>query len=192
MKLFLSRLAILLAICAPYSSSRAQTAVSSEDKKAPTVASVLDQQLSMVEKTVVTAAEAMPEEKYSFVPATGEFKGVRTFGQQVKHVGWANYRFFGDILGQKLEAQVGMNGPDSVQTKEQILNYLRDSYALGHRAIATITAENLVTQVPNPRFDFMSTRLALVVVACRHAFDIYGQMVVYLRLNGIVPPSSRQ
>jgi hypothetical protein len=190
MKIALSVLAILFTICAPYSSIQAQTAA--EEKKVPTISSVLDQQLSMVEKAVVSAAEAMPEEKYSFVPTSGEFKGVRTFGQQVKHIAWANNRFFGDILGEKLETHVGMNGPDSMQTKDQILSYLRDSYTLGHRAIATITAENLVTQVPNPRFDFMSTRLALVVLACRHGFDIYGQMVEYLRMNGIVPPSSRQ
>ena len=158
----------------------------------PTVASVLDHQFSGVEAELVPAAEAMPADKYSFAPSQGEFKGVRNFGQQVKHVAWANYRFFGDILGQKLEAQAGMNGPDSVQTKDEILKYLRNSFALGHTAIATITAENLVTRVPNPRFDFMSTRLALVVVACRHAFDIYGQMVIYLRMNGIVPPASRE
>jgi hypothetical protein len=192
MKIALSALAILFTICAPYSGIQAQTTASSKDKKVPTISSVLDQQLSMVEKAVISAAEAMPEERYSFAPTSGEFKGVRTFGQQVKHIAWANNRFFGDILGEKLEAQVGMNGPDSMQTKDQILSYLRDSYTLGHRAIATITAENLVTQVPNPRFDFMSTRLALVVIACRHGFDIYGQMVEYLRMNGIVPPSSRQ
>ena len=43
---------------------------------------------------VVGAAEAMPADKYDFVPTTGEFKGVRTFGQQVKHLAQANYEFF--------------------------------------------------------------------------------------------------
>src|ERR1019366_2613588 len=101
----------------------------------------LDFQLSIEEREIVGLAQAMPEDKYSFAPTNGEFKGVRTFAQQVKHVASSNNRFFGAILGQAVSTGPaegeGSNGPDSIQTKEQILKFLRDSFALGHKAIAT-------------------------------------------------------
>ena len=161
----------------------------------PTIASVLDFQLTLVEREFVSAAEAMPEEKYSFAPTNGEFKGVRTYAQQVKHVATLNNRFFGSILGQDISTGPpegeGSNGPDSIQTKEQILKYLRDSFALGHKAIATITADNALSNVKNPPIPFFRTPLAIASFACVHAMDHYGQMVEYLRMNGIVPPASR-
>jgi uncharacterized damage-inducible protein DinB len=162
---------------------------------APTIASVLDQQLKIVEGEFVSAAEAMPEDKYSFAPTAGEFKGVRTFAEQVRHVGDANYQFYSRILGQTAPSNPGENGPGSVKTKEEILKYLRDSFALGHRAIATITAENaaapLIDTSGKPLQGPFSTRLALADIGCWHSFDHYGQMVEYLRMNGIVPPASR-
>ena len=161
----------------------------------PTIASVLDKQLSIVEKEFVEAAEAMPEDKYSFAPTAGDFKGVRTFAEQVKHVGDSNNFFFGRILGQEAPSNPGENGPASVKTKEQILKYLRDSFALGHRAIATITAENAVAVLTDasgkPRGGDFNTRLALARIGCWHTFDHYGQIVEYLRMNNIVPPASR-
>jgi uncharacterized damage-inducible protein DinB len=160
----------------------------------PTIASVLDQQLSEVESQLVSAAEAMPEEKYSFAPSAGEFKDVRSFALQVRHVAFANHVFFGTILGEKQPAPAptasGRNGSDSIKTKAQILEYLRDSFAMGHRAIATITPDNLVTIVENAPVPRFNTRLALATHACSHAYDHYGQMVEYLRMNGIVPPAT--
>ena len=170
--------------------------LSAQEKSAPspTVASVLDQQLSEVESQFVPAAEAMPEEKYSFAPSTGEFKDVRSFALQVRHVAFANHVFFGAILGEKPPAPAptasGRNGPDSIKTKAQILEYLRESFAMGHRAIATITPDNLVTIVENAPVPRFNTRLALATHACSHAYDHYGQMVEYLRINGIVPPAT--
>jgi uncharacterized damage-inducible protein DinB len=158
----------------------------------PTIASVLDQQLTFAENDFVAAAEAMPEEKYSFAPSTGEFKDVRSFALQVRHVAFANHVFFGAILGEKPPAPTasGRNGPDSIKTKAQILEYLRESFAMGHRAIATITGDNLVTIVENAPVPRFNTRLALATHACSHASDHYGQMVEYLRMNGIVPPAT--
>jgi uncharacterized damage-inducible protein DinB len=162
----------------------------------PTITSTLDFQLSIVEREFVSAAEAMPEDKYSFAPTNGEFKGVRTFAQQVKHVATVNDRFFGGILGQpspaaanQLEAE---NGPDSIQTKAQILQYLRDSFVLGHKAVATIDARNAFTPLKTSPTPFLKTSAAVGFFACAHAMDHYGQMVEYLRMNGIVPPASRQ
>jgi uncharacterized damage-inducible protein DinB len=161
--------------------------------KGPTISSVLDEHLRAAEEVIVSTAMAMPEGKYSFVPTNGEFKGVRSFAEEVKHIATANNAFFGTILGGKFDDQVARsNGPDSVKTKAQILQYLRDSYALGHRAIATITAENATAPLAQTEDNlFIGTRLALANISLWHAFDHYGQMVEYLRMNGIIPPLTR-
>lgn len=172
-----------------------QKKVFAEPESAPTIASVMDTQLRLVESQVVPAAEAMPEDKYSFVPTHGEFKEVRTFALEVKHVAAANFAFYSVILGQDPPPGANLigttNGPDEVKTKEQIVNYLKDSFALGHKAIATLTAQNAVTPLVNPPIPFMNTRLAMASFSCSHAWDHYGQMVEYLRMNGIVPPTSQ-
>src|ERR1700745_2709539 len=72
------------------------------------------------------AADAMPEDKYSFAPTSGEFKGVRTFAQQVKHVAAVNYIFGSTILNEKPPIDVGgENGPDSVKSKAEIMKFLK-------------------------------------------------------------------
>ena len=156
-----------------------------------TIASELDNQLTELESAFVSLAEAMPEDKYSFAPSTGEFKGVRTFAQEVKHVAFANHVFFGAIVGEKAESGPGREGPESIRTKAEILGYLRESFALGHRAIGTITPDNAVTVMQNAPVPRFKTRLAMATHACAHAYDHYGQLVEYLRMNGIVPPASR-
>jgi uncharacterized damage-inducible protein DinB len=156
-----------------------------------TPASVMDRSLSGVEKEFVTAAEAMPEDKFSFAPTTGEFKGVRTFAQQVKHVAAVNYMVFAAMLGEKAPDTGGENGPDSLKTKAEIVKYLKESFLLGHRAMAGMTPDNLVEPIANPFGPRPVTRLALGNSIVGHCFDHYGQMVVYLRMNGIVPPASR-
>jgi hypothetical protein len=163
--------------------------------KVVTVATTLDMNVSIIEREFVSAAEAMPEDKYSFAPTNGEYKGVRTFAQEVKHVAAANTLFYGAILGQAPPQDSGrgegVNGPASIATKEQIVQYLKDSFALGHRAVATITVENELTPVPHPPLPILGTPLALASFAPAHAFDHYGQVVEYLRMNGIIPPASQ-
>lgn len=160
-----------------------------------TLQSTLDMQLSIVEREFEGAADAMPEDKYDFAPTNGDFKGVRTFAQQVKHVATANDRFFGSILGHPPATASDQfeqeNGPDSIKTKAQIMQYLRDSFAEGHKAIASITNENAFEPLSKSPTPFLRTRAAIVIFACVHANDHYGQMVEYLRDNGIVPPASR-
>jgi len=161
----------------------------------PTIASVMEQQISLLESQFVPAAEAMPESKYSFAPTSGEYKRVRTFALQVKHVAQANVVFYGSILGQPLPAGVNlagaMNGPDDLQSKAQIVKYLKDSFALGHKALATLTLQNALVPVPKPLVRSIETPLALATFGCGHAWDHYGQIVEYLRMNGIVPPASQ-
>lgn len=165
-------------------------------KPQPTVTSVLDRSFSGIEKEFVDAADAMPEDKYNFAPTSGEFKGVRTFAEQVKHVAVTNYNVFAAILGEKPPVDVGgdsESGPAGLKTKADIMKFLRDSFAYGHKAIATINEKNLVEPMKNPFGGKNSvTRLGLTTLIIGHCFDHYGQLVEYLRMNGIIPPASRK
>jgi len=162
----------------------------------PTLASMMEAQLGLVESTLVPAAEAMPADKYSFAPVEGRFNGVRTFALEVRHVATANFIVYSAMLGQAPPAGVTVagagNGPEDLKTKEQIVQYLKDSYALGHKAMAALTAANAMTPLDHPPIAIpsLNTRLALAIFSFSHASDHYGQMVEYLRMNGIVPPAS--
>ena len=163
-----------------------------------TVAQIMDRSLTNVENEFVPAAEAMPEDKFGFAPTQGEFKTVRTFALQVKHVAHTNFMIFAGMLGEKPPANVDPkedNGPESMTAKADIIKYLKDSFAMGHRAMATLTEANLTERLtPNP-FGGNGpgpTRLGIANLTLWHSFDHYGQMVEYLRMNGIIPPASRQ
>jgi uncharacterized damage-inducible protein DinB len=159
----------------------------------PTIAAVVDREISNVEKQIVDVAEAMPEEKFNFSPESlnipgSDYKGVRAFAGQVKHVAASNYFIWSPLTGDKLpEGLKDGNGPQNLKTKAEIISFLKDSFALGHKAAATLTAENMLQNPGSSK----STRLRLAVFGVEHAFDHYGQMVEYLRMNGIVPPASR-
>jgi uncharacterized damage-inducible protein DinB len=157
-----------------------------------TVTEVLDHTVLNVEHEFVPAAEAMPEDKFGFAPANGEFKGVRTFGQQIKHVAAVNYELGAAILEEKPPVDIGdESGPASITTKADILKYLNDSFAYVHKAVRTINDKNLVETVKSPFGEGRVSRLGLATSVAAHGFDHYGQMVEYLRMNGIVPPASR-
>jgi hypothetical protein len=159
----------------------------------PTVASVVDRQVTNVEKLILDVADAMPEEKYGFSPETlklpgAEYKGVRSFGVQLRHIAASNNILWAPLTGEKLpDDYKGGNGPEALRSKAEIVKFLKDSYALGHRAAATLTERNMLL----PPEGSKSTRLHLATFAVAHAYDHYGQMVEYLRMNGIVPPASR-
>ena len=158
-----------------------------------TISEALDSWIANAERHVMGVADAMPEEKYSFAPdvAIGEFNGVRTFAQQAKHLAANNYWMTALILGDKPSAEMyNETGPDSVKTKAEIMEYLKGSFTALHRAIATIDQNNVVEQMKTPT-GWQKTRLSFAVDAVAHSFDHYGQMVVYLRMNGIIPPDSR-
>jgi len=147
--------------------------------------------LGIAEHDFVPAAEAMPEDKYSFAPTSGEFKGVRTFAEQVKHVSAANYMFGASILGEKPPVDLGgENGPDSLKSKAEIVKFMNDSFAYLHKALASVSEKNQLDQIESP-FGVKVSRLSLASFSTAHPFDHYGQMVEYLRMNGIVPPASR-
>jgi uncharacterized damage-inducible protein DinB len=157
-----------------------------------TISQVLDGGIKNVESELVPAAEAMPEEKYDFAPTNGEFKGVRTFAQQIKHVAAVNYLVGASILGEKPPVDTnGEKGADSLKSKADILKFLKDSFIYAHKAAATITEANALAPIPTPFGKEKGTRMGLATVFAWHGFDHYGQMVEYLRMNGIVPPASR-
>ncbi len=181
----------------------AQTAVAAPQQAGGTRAAALDSHrekraiqvfLKSVQTQIVSAADAMPADKYKFVPTDGEFKGVRTFGQQVKHLAATNHILAAAALGEEAPAGAGDEmGPETVRTKAEILDYLNASFAHLGKAIEAIDDQNAAVKSSpiSPLKATETTRLALTVEALIHAFNHYGQMVEYLRMNGIVPPASR-
>jgi uncharacterized damage-inducible protein DinB len=182
--------------CIAFCMLAVSTVVAAQDNKGKaehrTVTQVLDGAVANVEREFVPAAEAMPEDKFGFAPTSGEFKGVRTFGEQVKHVAAVNYIYGAAILGEKVPVDVGdESGPASLKAKAEILNYLKESFAYVHKAVQTINDKNLVEPLKSPFGEGSVTRLGVATSVAAHGFDHYGQMVEYLRMNGIVPPASR-
>ncbi len=150
--------------------------------------------LKSVEKQIVSAAEAMPADKYGFVPTDGEFQGVRTFAQQVKHLSATNHILAAAALGEEPPSGAGdETGPETVRSKAEILSYLSSSFAHLDKAMDAIDEKNstIKSSAISPLKKTETTRLALTAEALIHAFNHYGQIVEYLRMNGVVPPASR-
>ena len=148
-----------------------------------------DSELSRTEREVTRLAQAMPAEKYNFAPTNGTFNGVRTFAGQVKHIATYAYQLASSDLGEKPPVDIGKddNGPDSLQTKEQILAYLKGAFAMAHRSVAHLTEQNQMEPVKSLYGERTRPRIAAMTMYNWHAFDHYGQMVVYARMNGVVP-----
>jgi len=141
--------------------------------------------LGIVEKEFVSAAEAMPDEKFNFAPTQGEFKGVRSFGAQVKHVAESNYYFFGGSSFTEAELKAKQESIEKLTSKADIINALKDSLTQAHKFVDGVTSENAFVTTET------GTRGGMAAFGIAHMMDHYGQMVVYLRMNGIVPPASR-
>ena len=151
-----------------------------------------DKLLSVLEQEMMGVAEAMPADKFNFAPmseamAGSKFDGVRTFAQEATHVAQANYYFFMSLGGPKPTADV--KGIGDLKSKDEIVAALKGSFAYGHQAIATITPTNAFQAIQGA--DGMNTRATVASFAVAHGYDHYGQMVEYLRMNGIVPPGSK-
>jgi hypothetical protein len=154
-----------------------------------TVRQVVDFWVTTTEQLVVPAADAMPEGKYSFAPSNGEFSGVRTFAEQIKHLAAANHQLAAGTLGEEPPAGTDREtAPDSVKTKAQVMDYLKGSFTSLHRAAAALNESNMDDPMPSKG---NRTRFLMLIDAVVHSSNHYGQMVEYLRMNNIVPPSSR-
>ena len=155
----------------------------------------IDSELVIIESQMMGAVKAMPAEKFSFAPSaaifaptqTTEFATVRTFAQQATHVAQANYFFYMTVSGMKPDVDVQAIG--KMTTKDDVVAALAGSFAFAHKAIATITEANAfeAVKIQEPG---IHTKATLAQFGVSHAFDHYGQMVEYLRMNGIVPPAS--
>jgi uncharacterized damage-inducible protein DinB len=152
--------------------------------------------LSGLEDELMGAVKAMPAEKFGFAPSAAIFassqktdylspdnKGVRSFGAMVAHIAQANY-FYGSALSG-LKPDVDVKAIGSLTDKDKLVAALQASFEFLHKAIGTLTAQNAFESVRGTQ-----TRASLAGGVIAHGFDHYGQLVEYLRMNGIVPPAS--
>jgi uncharacterized damage-inducible protein DinB len=168
------------------------TAAAFAQAQPATVGRILDNQLRGVEAEIVPLVQAMPADKINFAPTSGEFKGVRTFGEQAKHVAAVLYIVAAGAKGEKPGVDTGGEaGPASVKSKEQIVKFLQDAFAYARGVATSMNGENYTDMVTSPFGQGQMAKGALMTIAVSHTFDHYGQMVVYARMNGIVPPASR-
>jgi uncharacterized damage-inducible protein DinB len=165
------------------------------DMKPMTVGQVYDSQLKNAESEVVSLAEAMPAGKFDFKPAAsmGDFAKVRTFADQIKHIATVNYMIGGAVLAEKPPRDLGKgeDGPDDVKGKDAVVKYLKDSFGYLHRAMNGLTDKNQVEMISAPWGTEKMPRGGLAIIGVSHPFDHYGQMAVYARMNGVVPPASK-
>ena len=190
---------VVLAVCLASLIAQQHEPTASELSHDETPAKAIMRTFSFQEYDVRSAAEAMPENKWDFRPAPGLFKNekpefgpaeVRTFADQVKHVACANFAFAAELDGTKPPEACDKGGPSPARTRKELLIYLRDSFVALNKSLNAITVKNMFDPIEGP-YAGPNTRLGLAEICVWHAADHYGQMTIYLRLNGIVPPSSR-
>lgn len=178
------RLALAAALCSG-------AAIAAE---APSPAKVFDRQFTNTEREFVSLVEAMPADKFNFAPTSGAFNGVRTFSQQATHAAAVLNEVASLMLGEKVpDMGKNENGPASVSGKDQVVEYVKNAFALGHKALATLNNSNLMEEIADPFNPATGkrTRVDCATFMFWHTFDHYGQMVEYARMNNVVPPASR-
>lgn len=158
-----------------------------------TIAAVFDMHMQWMEQSFIPAAEAMPGDKFFWAPTSGEFKQVRTFAEQLLHVGEVNFLLAAAILGEKPPAGSDLKTmtAQNRNSRSAILKYLKNSFSYTHQALASISEQNARIAIQHPILDLVTTRMGLGIVSIAHPFNHYGQIVEYLRMNNIVPPASR-
>ena len=167
--------------------AKAKVSAASGDMQAPS--ELYGGMLKLLSGEVISAAEAMPADKYDFAPTAGKFDGVRTFGSEVQHIAEANYYFFSGF---------GLSGaPDdaklkALKSKDELVQALKDSFAYAQNGIDTITPQNAFITIGSGPMNMKMTRAGAATFCLAHSMDHYGQMVEYLRMNGIVPPASQK
>ena len=135
---------------------------------------------------LITMAEDFPESKYEFKPAAQS----RTFAAQLLHVAGTNYAYVNALSGKKLGPEDNDPSRSAYKTKAQIVAVLKKSFADG----ATLIKEHenqLSRIITDPDSGRPSSELVSWLNDCEHSGEHYGQLVVYYRVNGLVPPESR-
>jgi len=134
----------------------------------------------------------MPEETFNFTPEelhikNSDFTGVRTFAGQIMHLATDNILIWSAITGDAVRADIAdVNGPKTIKTKKDIIEYVKSSFAIGQKAISMLSEKNAMDMI-----EFRGRKLPkldLAFYALTHANEHYGQMVIYLRMCGITPP----
>ena len=194
------RIAALLILCgvalsavgkSKTSQESASKSATQQDDIPKSIADSVSGTLQFAEGNFLGVAEAMPENKYSFLPTTGKFDDVRSFGEQVKHVACAQFAFFNEFEGKRPPDDCEKGGHEPARTKSELIKYLKDSFDYSNHVLATLTAKNALDRVEG-RYAGPNTKLGISVVAVWHITDHYGQLVEYLRMNGIVPPMTQK
>lgn len=159
----------------------------SADRIAPK--DVMLKQIAGLEKLLTGIATEMPADKYEFVPTAGAFRGVRSFAKQIKHAASVHYLVAATLLGEPVTSDMAdERGPDDVKSKDDVLKYLAGSFAALRRAVDAFTDENAFASIKGAFGSAPDTRVGLIIVAVSHSSNHYGQVVEYLRMNGLTPP----
>ena len=154
------------------------------------VSDLYSKQLDILEHDLVGLAELMPAEGYDFRPTGAACAGVRTFGEQVRHIATMVSMTAAIVLQEPPPngPGAGDNGPDTVRSKAEALAYLRAALAYARRAVASLDERNQFD--PLQTYFGSQTRVEVAGGLVYHSYNHYGQMVVYARMHGVVPPSS--
>jgi hypothetical protein len=156
-----------------------------------TLPQIEDHYVSGAEHALVPIAEAMPEDKYLLAPTSGQFKGVRTFAEMVKHVAASNYGMASAILHENPPVKLDTDADvDAIATKADIVKFLKGSFEFLHKALNSIDEKNETELIQSPDSDKPLARLEVADRAVSHCWDHRGQLIEYLRMSGIVPPGS--
>jgi len=161
-------------------------------QQAVSITSAIERQFTKIESDILSSAAAMPENKYDFSPESlniknSNLKGVRTFAGQIMHLATDNILIWSAITGDAIRPDIeDVNGPKSIKTKKDVIDYLKSSFAIGRKAISNLTTQNAMDLIEFRGRNL--SKLDLAFYALTHANEHYGQMAVYLRLCGIVPP----
>jgi uncharacterized damage-inducible protein DinB len=167
--------------------SYAQDAAKKEaPKPAPGPSGALLEQWNDIARKLIAMAEDFPEDKYDFKPAPT----VRSFSERLIHAAYANQFFLSALSGQKMP---GFDDPkrDTFKSKADIVAYLKKSFAEGAAAIKAKGDKGMSDIVIDPFANEKSTVSDFGYGFVEHAGEIYGQLTVYYRTAGMVPPESR-
>ncbi len=134
--------------------------------------------------TMAKLANEMPENSFSFKPTPAQ----RDFAQQVLHVAQANVSNLRFLSGRALPPTIDRNA----RSKAAVIKAMTDSFDYGTSLIMEQTDQSLLEVVQTNAYLGPSSRARVIYFLIGHTWDIYGQMVVYLRLSGGVPPASQR
>ena len=133
---------------------------------------------------ITTIADAMPADKWDFKATPAQ----RSYGEQVMHIVQTDVRFMGALGGKTPAPTINAQA----KTKADVMAALKQSFDYGAQVLKEFNEQQLLERVPGMFMGPTASRLRLIYFDLGHSQDIYGQMAVYLRLNGVVPPASNR